>query len=67
MILRGVFFTKREKKNPPLLFSSFPLNFKINSPPGASGTISALEMSQMVEILILDLMLIVNMDKESIG
>ena len=43
------------------LFSSFPhLDFEINFPPGASRTIFTLKMSQMVEILISDLVLIVN-------
>ena len=50
---------RNEKKIPP--FSPFPhLDFEINSPPGASRIISTLKMSQMVEILILDLVLIVN-------
>ena len=43
------------------LFSSYPhLDIEINFPPGASGTISTLKMSEMVEILISDLELIVN-------
>ena len=49
----------RKKVSP--LFSSYPhQDIEINSPPGASGTISTLKMSEMVEILISDLVLIVN-------
>ena len=56
---------RNEKKIPPPpphppLFSSFPhLDFEINFPPGASGTTSTFKMSQMVEILISHLLLIV--------
>ena len=48
------------KKFSPSFHPSPHLDFEINSPPGASGTISTLKMSQMVEILISDLVLIVN-------
>ena len=48
------------KKFPPLFHPFHHLDFEINSPPGASGTISTLKMSQMVEILISDLVPIVN-------
>ena len=43
---------KKKKKSSPLFSSFSHLDFEINSSPGASGTISALKMSQMVEILI---------------
>ena len=46
---------------PPFFHPSPHLHFEIDFPsPGASGTISTLKMSQMVEILISDLVLIVN-------
>ena len=46
------------------LNSSFPhLDFEITFLPGASGTISTLKMSQMMEILISDLVLIVNYEQ----
>ena len=49
----------RKKNLPPLFILPHP-DFEINFPPGASGTISTLKMSQMVEILISDLVLIIN-------
>ena len=51
---------RNEKKNLPPLFILPHPDFEINFPPGASGTISTLKMSQMVEILISDLVLIIN-------
>ena len=49
----------RKKFSPS--FYPFPhLDFEINFSPGAFGIISTLKMSQMVEILISDLVLIVN-------
>ena len=55
------FFPHREMTKNSSLFSSPPhLDFEANFPPGASGTISTLKMSQMVEILLSDLVLIVN-------
>ena len=52
---------ENEKKNFSPLFSSYLYqDFEINFLPGASGTISTLRMSQMVEILISDLVLIAN-------
>ena len=54
-------YTKMKKKKFTPSFHPFPyLDFENNSPPGASRTISTLKMSQMVEILISDLVLIVN-------
>ena len=50
-----------KKKFTPSFHPSPYLDFENNSPPpGASRTISTLKMSQMVEILISDLVLIVN-------
>ena len=40
------------KKFPPSFHPSPHLDFEINFPPGASGTISTLKMSQMVETLL---------------
>ena len=55
------FLQRNEKKNfSPSFHLSPHLDFEINFPPGASGTISTLTMSQMVETLISDLVLIVN-------
>ena len=51
---------KWEKKLLPSFHASPHLDFEINFPPGASGTISTLKMSQMVEILTSNLVLIVN-------
>ena len=48
------------RKNFPLFSSSPHLDFEINFPPGTSATISALKMSQIVQILISDLVVIVN-------
>ena len=39
----------------PSFHPSFYLDFEVNFPPGASGHISTLKMSQMVEILLSDL------------
>ena len=47
------------KKIPPLPLPPH-LDFQVNFPPGASGHISTLKMSQMVEILLSDLVIIVN-------
>ena len=43
---------KWEKKSPPSCHPSHRLDFETNFPPGASGTISTLKMSQMMEILL---------------
>ena len=48
------------KKFSPTFHPPPHLDFEINSPPGASRTISTLKMSQMVEILISNLVIIVN-------
>ena len=54
--------TKNEIKSqfPPTFYPCPHLDFEINFLPGASGTICTLKMSQMVDILISDLVLIVN-------
>ena len=53
--------SQRNEKKISSLFSSFPhLDFEVNLPPDASGHISTLKMSRMVEILLSDLLLIVN-------
>ena len=52
---------RNEKNNFPPLFIPPPhLDFEVNFPPGASQHISTLKMSQMVELLLSDLVLIVN-------
>ena len=51
---------KLEKKLPPSFLPSPHLDFEINFPPGTFRTISTLKMSQMVQVLISDLVLIVN-------
>ena len=48
------------KKFPPSFHPSTYLDFEINFPSGASRAISTFKMSQMVEILILDLVLILD-------
>ena len=55
------FLQRNEKKNFPSSFHPSPhLDFEINFSPGSSETISTLKMSQVVEILISDLVFIVN-------
>ena len=51
---------RNEKKILPSFHPSPHLHFEINFSAGASATISVLKMTQMVEILISDLVLIVN-------
>ena len=51
---------RNEKKIPPSFHPSPQLDLEINFPPGTSETISTLKMSQMAEIVIPDLVLIIN-------